>query len=79
MCTINGHCLYNNSENFRARNFVNKIFNVITNQKTQRQTEAVVVTIIRPQERCEHSITNWDQTAFLHPSILQSYSVYSIE
>ena len=42
---------------------------LITNQKTQRQTEAVAVTIIRPQGHCEHSIDNWDQTAFLHPSI----------
>ena len=45
---------------FFAFKFLRKIF--ITNQKTQRQTEAVAVTIITPHGHCEHSIANWDWT-----------------
>ena len=34
------------------------VMNLIANQKTQRQTEAKAVTIVKPQGRCEHSVTN---------------------
>ena len=30
----------------------------ITSQKTQRQTEAKAIAIIKPQGRCEYSVTN---------------------
>ena len=50
----------------------------ITNPKTQRQTEAEAVTINKPQGRRRHSITNWDRTAFLHPSMFQPYIVVKI-
>ena len=47
----------------------------ITNQNTQRQTETEAIAIIRQHGRCEHSIANWDRTAFLHPSMFWPYIV----
>ena len=36
----------------------NALTSAIANQKTQRQTEAKAVTIIKPQGCCEHQVTN---------------------